>query len=148
DGKPAVAERVVGKGKAVYCGFLPGLTYFQPALPQRPVDRTSAEDSLAHLVPTKFDEGARKLFAETAKGAKRVVVCSEPLVETTVLESKSGVVVPLINWSGGPVKGLRVTAQVPAAPTKVTRASGGPVTVEKQEGKTVYVLDLDVADAL
>ena len=39
DGKPAMVHSVVGKGSAYYAGFLPGLAYFAPAIPLRPVDR-------------------------------------------------------------------------------------------------------------
>ena len=64
----AAAERKVGDGHAVWCGFLPvsaaapfaclswpeaskkllamqALSYFQPALPRRPIDRNMRDDS-------------------------------------------------------------------------------------------------------
>src|SRR5207249_2404934 len=58
DGGPAVATVNVGKGRCYYLGFLPGLSYFQPAIPLRPVDRGSTDDTMAHFIPTKFDRGS------------------------------------------------------------------------------------------
>src|SRR5262249_33978500 len=104
DGAPALAERTVVKGKAYYCGLLPGLSYFHPAMPKRPVDRGTTDDSMAHLIPTGFDLQAAALIGLPLEGIDRPVICSEPLVETTVIQSKSAVAIPLINWSGKPVK--------------------------------------------
>src|SRR5204862_602566 len=79
---------------------------------------------------------------------ERPVVCSEKLVESTVIQAKSGVLIPLVNWSAGPVKGLkvRVTIDVPSA--KVELASGRPVKAAKEGGTAVCTLDHDVADDL
>src|SRR5262249_24218529 len=52
DSSPAWTWREVGKGGAMYCGFLPGLTYFKPAIPLRPVDRGASDDTMAHFIPT------------------------------------------------------------------------------------------------
>ena len=38
-GAPALTRRAIGAGQAFYCGFLPGLAYFFPAVPRRPADR-------------------------------------------------------------------------------------------------------------
>jgi hypothetical protein len=153
DGSPAVSVRKVGKGTASYAGFLPGLSYFKPAIPLRPEDRGTTDDAMAHFIPTRFDPGSHALIGSPAQGVPRDVERSNHLVQATVIESPHGVAVPLVNWSGGPIKGLRVTL-----PTKDLRsgnvrlASGG--TVERvdnprgPEGQAVLRLDLDVADAL
>jgi hypothetical protein len=154
DESPAVGMRKAGKGRAYYCGFLLGLSYFKPAIPLRPVDRGASDDTMAHFIPTQFDEVASALVglpANAAFGGKKVerpVVCSEPLVENTIIEAKSGVVIPLVNWSAGPVKGLRVTVSINVPTTKVSLASGKPVKHRTEGGKQVFTLDLDVADAL
>ncbi len=83
-----------------------------------------------------------------AEGVERPVSCSEPLVESTVIEAKQGVVIPLVNWSTGPVKGLTVTVALKVPTAKVTLASGRAVKRKREGGKTVFTLDLDVADAL
>ncbi len=147
-GKPAVTRRKSGKGEAWYCGFLPGLSYFKAAIPLRPVDRGATDDTMAHFIPTEFDAATKALLGEMTEGVSRPVVCSEPLVETTVIEAKSGVVIPLVNWSKGPIKGLTVTVSIDVPLAKVELASGKPVKATGDKGQRVFTLDLDVADAL
>lgn len=147
DGSPAIAGREVGKGKTVYCAFLPGLSYYQPAVPKRPVDRGATDDAMMHFLPTGFDPGTTSLLATTVPGVLPVR-CSEPLVETTVLESPHGVVIPLVNWTGKPIKGLQARISI-KVPGNVTLASGQPVRAAREaDGTLVLTFDLDVADAL
>jgi hypothetical protein len=148
DDSPAITARRAGKGDVLCFAFLPGLSYFKPALPKRPVDRGTNDDTLSHLIPTGFDPLTGLVFRSTTADIMRPVDCSEHLVETTVIESKHGVAIPLINWSKGPVKGLKVTATVPLPKGAVSLASGGKVQVERQGDTTVFTLDLDVADAI
>jgi hypothetical protein len=149
DGSAAVVQRMVGKGQTMYCGFLPALSYYKPAIPKRPVDRTSAEDSLAHLVPMKFDNGAYELIGLPAEGIARPVQCSEPRVETSVIESPEGLAIVLVNWSGQPVKQLSVTPSFQVPADKISLASGGTVgKVSDEKGMVSLTLDLDVADAI
>ncbi len=153
DGSPAVSARTVGKGTATYAGFLPGLSYFKPAIPLRPVDRATTDDTMAHFIPTRFDPGAYALIGSPARGVPRAVECSNHLVETSVIESAHGIAIPLVNWSGAPIKGLRVTLAAKDLRTgKVSLAGGGKVERVNDprvpEGKAVLRLDLDVADAL
>jgi hypothetical protein len=148
DGRPAVVSRKVGEGRACYCGFLPGLAYFAPAIPRRPLDRGSTDDSFAHFIPTQFNEAAGRLIGLAAGRVGRPLEMSNPLVEATVIEAKGGIVIPLINWSGTAVKGLEVRVNVEAAGKQVFLASGGKVREEMRGGKRVFVVNLDVADAL
>jgi hypothetical protein len=78
----------------------------------------------------------------------RPVLCSEPLVETRIITSKHGVLIPLVNWSGAPVEGLTVAVAADVPTKDVTLASGNPVQVVIEDGKPLFTLDLDVADAL
>lgn len=148
DHQPAFTSRASGKGKAVYCAFLPSLTYFQPAIPKRPVDRGATDDSMIHFLPTKFDTRMSKLIASAATGTNLPVRCSEPLVESTIIQSKHGVAIPLVNWSGQPVKDLEIKVTIPTSSKKVTLASGHAVKAEQVDGARVFTLDLDVADVL
>jgi len=148
DGSPAVTIKVNGKGRAVYCAFLPGLTYFKPALPRRPVDRSSRDDSLCHFVPHSFDTNASALIGSIAGPLDRPIVCSNPLVETTVIEGRAGTVITLNNWSGKPANNLRVWVNFPLHFQKAALASGRPVRVSEEDGTVVCRLDLDVADGL
>jgi hypothetical protein len=148
DGSPAVVTRQVGKGETRCCGLLPGLVYFQPAIPLRPVDRGSTDDSMSHFIPTQFDEAAGRLIGSVAEGIARPVTCSEPLVEASLIESKAGAIIVLANWSGKPVKGLEVTFAAPLSGRGATLASGAKVQSKREPSQVVLTLDLDVADVL
>jgi len=148
DGSPAVATATAGSGRTIYCGFLPGLTYYQPAIPARPVDRGSTDDAMCHFLPTEFDPSAAALIGSATKDLPRPVECSERLVETTIIEAKQGTVIPLVNWSGKPIAELQVTLQIKLPGEKISLAGGGPVKVSQVEGRTVLTFALDVADAL
>jgi hypothetical protein len=147
DGSPAVTMKANGKGRAVYCAFLPGLTYFKPALPKRPVDRSSRDESLCHLVPTKFDMQASVLIGSIA-GLDRAIVCSNPLVETSVIESSHGAAILLNNWSGEPAKNLQLKLNIVLRFSKATLASGKRLHLSRNDQRPVFTFNLNVADAL
>lgn len=147
DGSPAVTVRRVGAGSATSCGFLPGLSYFKPAIPLRPVDRGSRDDSMSHFIPTAFDAGADALIGSPAAGLDRPTICSERLVETTIVQSDHGLLVPLINWSGHSLPAVSLT--IPdAARFKDAHLAGGGTVLRQGSGAATFRFDLDVADAL
>jgi len=145
DKSPAISVRTVGKGSARYHGFLPGLSYFHPALPKRPWDRGATDESMTHFLPTAMDRNIARLVVTDDT---RPVIYSADLVESTVIEAKAGTVIPLINWSGKPLQGVAVTVALPIGTKKPTLASGRPVKMTADKERTVFTLDLDVADAL
>ncbi len=67
------------------------------------------------------------------------------LVETTVIRSPHGLVIPLVNWSQGPLKALRIKLHLAHPFSEVSLASGKTVT---SSGDNSWIFDLDVADAL
>ena len=148
DGSAAITIHPYGNGQAMVCGFLPGLSYFQPAIPIRPLDRGATDDAMSHFIPTAFDAAAHALIGAQADGLVRPVSSSEPLVETSVVQADTGVVMPLVNWSGRAIENLelRVNIAVPAA--RMALASGQPVTARETEEGMVLRFNLDVADAL
>ena len=148
DGSPAIVARQVGKGEVRSCGFLPGLTYFHPAIPRRPVDRGTTDDSMAHFIPSQFDPAAGRLIGSIAESVARPVVCSQALVEVSLIESPTGAILVLANWSGKPVRELAVTANIPLPARSATLASGSRITVKKEGYRSVFTFDLDVADVL
>src|ERR1043166_687089 len=93
DGSSAVTVKSAGAGTATFCAFLPSLSYLKPALPRRPVDRSSRDDSLAHFIPTQFDRGAISLLGSPAMNVERAIEASNPLVETTIIEASQGTVI-------------------------------------------------------
>ncbi len=147
DGTAAVTVKQTGKGSATYCSFLPGLTYFKTAMPLRPVDRSSRDDSLAHFIPSQFDPGAFKLIGSIAN-TKRPIVASNHLVETTLIQAKQGMVISLNNWSGSPLQNLSVTLNLPLNFHESVLASGNPVHLTRKKAQSIFTFNLEVADAL
>ncbi len=147
NGSPAFTQKDHSEGSAFYCAFLPGLSYFKPALPLRPVDRGSRNDCLSHFIPSDFDQGAYRLIGSAIE-FERPVTSSNPLVETTMVQASRGVLIPLINWSSGPIKDLELILNVPVPTRHVSLASGKKVRTFRQHGKVAFALSLDVADAL
>lgn len=148
DGSPAVTIRKVGKGQVTYCAFLPGLSYFFPAIPLKPLDRGATKDAMSHFIPTQFDSNVSTLIGSAVANIDLPVRCSNPLVATSVIESKTGTVIVLENWAGKPIQKLTVTVNVAVPGKTVELASGAPVKVRKVGAKTVFTLDMDVADTL
>jgi hypothetical protein len=149
DGSPAVVHKSTGRGQTLCCGFLPGLTYFKPAIPLRPVDRGTTDDSMAHFLPTQFDQGAAQLVGRLAADLPRPLQASDPLVECMLVRSPQGVAIPLVNWRGEPREKLTVAIRVPLPGRTVSLASGNRVEVTwNGDGTAIATLDLDVADCL
>ena len=148
DGSPAITIRKAGNGEVTYCGFLPGLTYYAPAIPRRPVDRGSTNDAMIHFIPTDFDKHASSLIGKYATAVGRPILCSEPLVESTIIKSAHGIAIPLVNWSGQSIKGLTVTIQTPVPRASITLASGQAVAQAADGDKLMLTLDLDAADVI
>jgi len=145
-----LSYRDEGKGKAWYCAFLPGLSYFHPALPMRPVDRGSSDDSMAHFLPTEFlFPLAQRLNTHIPPRAERIVMQPQ-LVDHTLIRSKKGAVIAMSAWEPGVLKATRVVVpnslHLPMG--SVTLASGRPVRLEKTADATIAIFDLEVADAL
>lgn len=149
DGGPAVLERVSGRGRVFYCAFLPGLSYFKPAIPLRPVDRGTTDDAMAHFLPVDFDRGVGALVATPLSGLLRPVAAEDKLVEATLIQSSKGVLIPLVNWSDRPKRDLRVTLRTAAPGRSVALASGGRVSERREGTSRVFTLEgLSVADVL
>jgi len=144
DGSPAIMARSEGKGRIIYCAFLPGLSYFKPAIPLRPADRGATDDSMANFIPSQFDKNVGALVGSIADNVSSPVETSNSLVETTVIESPAGTAITFTNWSGQPVKGLKVKVNIPVPTKQVSLSTGNPVQVN---GPTC-TFDLDVADTL
>ena len=158
---PAAVVTRTGKGKALYLGFLPGLSYFHPAIPVRPTDRGATDAAFSHFIPSAFDAPVLDLLlgSALAPGYARQVSCSSPLVHARAVAATApgkGVAVVLVNWSGADrVPGLNVTVRVPAvkalgAAVKATMASGGKVHTHSADGGWPWfaIEELAVADAL
>ena len=148
DGSPAVTRHSVGRGTVDYCAFLPALSYYRPAIPMRPVDRGATDDAMIHFLPTAFDPRIAALLRSTVDEPSLPVSCSEPLVESTIIESEHGTLIPLVNWSGKPIERLEVNIRIDLPSGKPRLASGGKLTVTRDKNHARAVLSIDAADAL
>jgi hypothetical protein len=148
DGIPAVTHNKAGKGVATYCAYLPALSYYHPAIPKRPVDRGATDDAMVHFLPTEFDARMAALIASPAAVLIHPITCSEPLVETMLIESPHGTAISLVNWSGRPTKDLTVNIRVSVPKGKVSLASGRKVRVERTDAGLTVRFDCPTADVL
>jgi len=89
DGRPALVERRVGKGKAVVAGFWAGLTYSAKV-------RRSDFDMRADFSPALRDLIARPALE---RGIVRSAVPADPLVECVVMKKDDRTAVALMNWA-------------------------------------------------
>ena len=135
DGSPAATRRVVGHGKAYYHAFLPGLAYFDSAIPLRPVDRGSTDDNFNHFIPTDFTAAARHLLTlplvHKLEDASVVPVRgSSPLVEIGLIAAAGrGFALPCINWHGRTIQNFTVTLASSIKFEHAFLASGRPLAV-------------------
>jgi hypothetical protein len=129
DGSPAELRVASTAGNITIFNYHPGLSYFHPATPRRPVDRSPHPDAFCNFVPTDFGAAirARKALAEPVDSAggssaeARPVVSDEPLVEASLVLSAKGALITLVNWSEN-------IKTVDAEPTKtVTVTLGTPL---------------------
>lgn len=156
DGATAVVEKVHGKGRAVLCGFFPGLAYERSGLPLRPVDRSGVDSGYNHFLPTGMNVTLRRRLVDEflPKNLRRPVECSEPLVEATVIDTPAlggkgaRLAVPLMNYTGKPLATLTVRIPGAAGAKAVRSVERGVLRAESREGALVVTLPLAVADML
>lgn len=76
DKSPAAVTRDIGKGRAVFFGFLPAIAYMKSGLPARPVDRSSVDSGYAHFCPVDMDVQLRSALVDRylPAGFRRPVV--------------------------------------------------------------------------
>lgn len=150
DGSAAVVINKFGKGQAILIAGFPGTAYLKKAIPIRPFDRGMRKDSFCHFIPTDFDEEAARLIRYPTEivGIRKNVICSEPLVESTVLESEAGMAVPLMNFSEKKLDALQVKIQKPIKFSSVDTVMGGKTTYTVDGDFIVLTLPLDLTDVV
>ena len=149
--------------------YHPGLSYFKPATPRRPVDRNAHIDAFTNFIPTEFVTSvrAREALAATVGGVEaRPVVSSEPLVEASLVLAAKGAVITLVNWSENirelnatPSTRLTVTLATPLPQFKTatlascgvlstSECSPGAARLNATAGGASFSVDLAIADAI
>jgi hypothetical protein len=146
DGKAAVTERELGKGKAFAVGTLAGCAYMKSGLPVQPFARGGNRYPVA---PAAFDPAATKLarLGVDARTVREEAVCSNPFVEAVIMDNPKGTVVTLANWNAQPVAGLQVQVRMPAKPSKVRSVQAGKdLPADYKDGVLTVTTDLEWAD--
>lgn len=153
DGKPAIVEKKHGKGKAVLFGFLPGQAYLKSGLPLRPVDRGSTDNAFTHFLPIDMNVNLRYALVDDflPEGFVRPVVCSEPLVESTCIDTQTPaqrLAVPLMNYTGKAVEKLTVTVNGCGKAKSVSSVEQGSLKPEFNNSAMMVTIPLGVTDML
>jgi hypothetical protein len=158
-GDIALSYRRVGDGAAVMAAFMPGLSYFAPAVPARPLDRCSRKECFTHFIPTNFSQAAAAMIAlPESKAATKMVpraAASENLVEVAILASDVGTMLPMVNWQETTAIDLQITVSNVSgwlAPftSAILASTSKEVAWNPHDGETIVfnVPNLRVADAL
>ncbi len=142
-------ENAYGRGRAIYCGSLAGIAYWQPAV--------------LKMLPTDFPTHVRQLITTAPRraGLSEPVRTSHPLVEAQYMTGPTGNLVVLINWSDDPIDDLVVRF---AEAQKVTRVRSlraaepfkghlheqdrGDLALQRENGTTQVRLPLAIYDFL
>jgi hypothetical protein len=146
DGGTAIARRGAGTGQVISYGFFPGQQYWITA------DRDDSLGSPFYF--TRLPRGWRKdqrdvvVMPARLAGARRQAVTSHELVEARVLRSPAGVAVTLLNWTDAPIPGFSVSLPDVTEWTRVSTATGVPVTAREEGGLRTFDLPLGAVDVL
>lgn len=158
DGSSAATRRTiagVSEGAAYYLGFLPGLSYFETAIPVRPVDRGSTDQNFNHFLPTQFSQVAKALItlplAHRLKNDSGVVPVhsTEPLVEVGLIEAAGiGYALPCVNWVGETLPTFTVSLRdEDISFVTATLASGSALSISADKRSFTFALGV-TADVL
>jgi hypothetical protein len=146
DGSPAIVRNHYGAGQAILVGTLPGIAYLKSGIPVRPMDR----DGFAHFLPTEFSPEIRALIGLPLQlaGVTKPVECSEPLVDASLLESARGIIIPLANFTGQPIRRLRVTLRDVGAPRRIYTTERGDLRPQMTADGLVVEFPIGLTDFL
>jgi hypothetical protein len=152
DGKAAVIQNRFGKGSATLVAAFPGSAYIHPAIPRRPWDRSASDNGFAHFIPTDFDSAVKSIITLPVYTAGLVnsfpVKASNPLVDATVIDSPSGTVVSLANYSGRPIPNLKVTIKDIGRYSSVSPARASTVRLDQEKDLLSVSLPLEWGDMI
>lgn len=146
DGSAAVTVNDYGDGKAFAIGTLAGNSYMKTGLRLIPFAR-GGEKTVYN--PTDFDAAATKLvrLGIDAKPTSREVFASNTFVEALVIDKGNDTLVTLTNWNNAPVKDVKVSVKLPAAPKSIRQiAANKTLPVAYTDGTATFAVDLAEAD--
>jgi len=120
DGSPAVALNRFGRGKAIYVGACPGISYGKDAKFVR------AE------LKEKWPSTHRDFIVSFAR-AKNVPILtdiSHPVVEAGIYDSPAGTALVLANFTYEPIEQMKVRISVPQKPLRVVSCENGAIAFD------------------
>lgn len=167
DGQPAAVEVARGRGRVLLVGFMPALAYIHEAWnkasvaekreelveplaavaqalalsgehPEKPV-RVKRQDHFP--VPFEYPAALRDFILAPGRLARveRPVETETPQVEATFMEGETGWVVPLANYTGEPLKSLKLTIRPGRASEAIYSARAGLLVENPRRGKEITV---------
>ncbi|MDB5388499.1 MAG: hypothetical protein JWM11_4145 [Planctomycetaceae bacterium] len=139
DGTVAMTEATLSKGRIVALGFWPGVSYWLSP------DRTDPT-----RLPTQWAASVRQLISRPALQANawRHVLVSEPGVEACLLESKAGLAITVLNWTGKPIPQLQITIPAVTDVRRVSSVEQGPREFQLRSHGLEVHLPVNAADIL
>jgi len=146
-GQAGATVHALGKGKVYAVGTLAGNSWMKTAT--RPIPFARGGRHTAYI-PQDYSPAACHLLwlPLPEKGPPAGCWCSDPSVETTVMDSPNGTLVTLTNWNNEPAKDTRVTLSVPFVPKEVrsVRAQKRIEFKTMNDGEISFVTDVADAD--
>jgi len=144
DGSPAVVENAFGRGRAVYVGTCPGISYAK--------DARFVPDRLAE----KWPEAQRTFITDAARRRQvpRLVELSHPVVEVGVWDAGGATALVLANFTYEPIRGLGVRLRAAGPVTRVRSVEKGPLEFAAVEGtssdgrRVAFEVDLGLSDII
>ena len=119
---PAAVLNELGRGKTVYVGACPGLSYLKDA----------------GFVPTQLKEQyplvQRRILTglAAARGVPRLVELSQPVVEAGIYDAPAGTALVLANFTYRPIETLNVRVPLPKAVQTVRSVERGPLAFTEE----------------
>jgi hypothetical protein len=144
DGSPALVQHQQDKGTVFTFAFLPGLSYFHSAIPDRPVDRGSRDYSMNHFIPEDFDTRALSLLEGTLKPVEQSFRLSDPLIDTGLIKANEASLLLLTRWRQSP-RPVELQLSEEFSNYSVELASGTPAS---PLGNNRFRFSLKAADAV
>ena len=147
DGALAATRSEAGTGSIVSLGFLPALSYLREAILK---DRVLKKDKKKRRFYSCrwYPEGERSLIKKIVStvGVTPKISTSNYLVDASVLESSKYVVIALANWTGEPLKNLRVELRGFNAFKSARNVAGESLKLSAENNSVSFNIDLSEGD--
>ncbi|MCM8816278.1 MAG: beta-galactosidase trimerization domain-containing protein [Candidatus Omnitrophica bacterium] len=145
NGEPAIVRNKYGKGEAIIIGTLPGTVYLKGAYPLKPFGR-GGEDLSVYNYPD-YNTQVREFIKELTGNIlpQPPVYTDNPYVEANLLKDRERDMyyISLVNYSGKPVKGLKVVIDTDMINATAVEQVFSKITTEKKGNRLIIATDID-----